>query len=1196
MQRWRAVLCATLLSVGSALVASPAVASTPVLSWWAPVRIDHQPPFSGNLLTGVSCVGASFCVAVDVVGNVITSTNPTGGAAAWTVTNVDGGRNIRAVSCPATNFCVAVDLSGNAITSTNPTGGKGAWTVANVHNPIGMNAISCPSTTLCVATDEGFNVVTSTNPTGGAVAWSSATIDSGRFNFLDAVSCPSASLCVAADQGGNVITSTNPTGGAAAWTRANVDGFNSVNGVSCPATNLCVAVDSSGNVLTSTNPTGGAAAWTIANVDGTKNIFGISCPMSLFCVADDNSGNVITSTNPTGGAGAWTVAKVDGNAFLGGVSCSSSTLCVVGDTIGNVVTSSNPTGGAAAWTVTNVDGANSLDGISCPTSVLCVAVDTTGHAVTSTNPTGGSAAWSVALVDTTTAYPTGVACPSTSLCVAVDSLGNVVTSTNPTGGAAAWTTVHVDSATYPWLSAVSCPTTALCVAVDQIGNVVTSTNPTGGAGAWSVAQAGPTAFMTLLSVSCATTTFCVAGNSSGDIVTSTNPAGGTAAWSAATHVDSAPNGFVNSLSCPTTNLCVGGDGNGDVLTSTNPTGGAGAWTVTHVSPIPGFDQMHVSCASATLCVAVDANGNAYTSTTPAGGAAAWTPTHIDEAIVVAVSCTASGLCVAVDNAGNAMVGRTGTVTTLSSSANPSLVGANVTFTATVSPTPDGGTVAFTDNSVTLTGCQAVAVNTTTGQAACTTNYGALGDHSIAATFSGSANFGVSASAVLTQHVTAPTSPRAVLPAMSNGAYGGYTTAATIQNIGVTAATVRMQYFDQNGSPVGAGDLVSSLPVNASWTVRQDNGNSFPSTGGDAAQAGSAIVSSSQPLAVFVNEFAPGNSSDATSYTAINVASGTGTTIFAPAIANNAYGGYTTGIGLLSLATTSTNITVTYRDSSGAVIKTQNLPGVAAGAYQALYSGDTTLGLPNGFAGTATITSSAGNLAAVINETGPGKQFSSYDAVPAGSTTLYAPAALRNAYGGYNTGMGIQNTTGSAGTVTITYYDANGTPTVKSFPIVANGYVGVYQGTDIPSPGAYTAKITSTVAIAAIVNEVAPSSNPAVQQSTAYNTFASGSSSLHLPLVESAGPDGWSTGEGIMNTGTAATTVTVTYYDAATGVQVGTPDTLSLQPNAFWGLYQPAGGLPSGLRASATITTSAGGQVAVICNESNASTFMSYIGQ
>jgi hypothetical protein len=428
---------------------------------------------------------------------------------------------------------------------------------------------------------------------------------------------------------------------------------------------------------------------------------------------------------------------------------------------------------------------------------------------------------------------------------------------------------------------------------------------------------------------------------------------------------------------------------------------------------------------------------------------------------------------------------------------------------------------------------------------------------------------------------------AVLPAIANAAYGGYTTRSYIQDTGTDATPAAMIYFDSSGNLVGTGDQ-STIQPNGTWIVDQSNGHSVAS-----GQAGSALVYSTVPLASFVNEFAPG-SGDATSYTGINAFAGSGTTLFAPTIVNNAYGGYTTGIGLINVSAAPTNISITYRDGAGTLVKTQSLPGVGAGAYQGLFSGDPALALPSGFAGTATITSSAGALAAVVNETGPGGQFSSYDAVPAGSTTLFAPAALRNAYGGYNTGMGIQNTTGTAGTVTINYYDSTGAATTTTASIAANGSLGVYQGTNIAADGAYTAKITGSVVIAAIVNEVAPSTTSA-QQSTAYNTFAAGSVSLHLPLVESIGSDGWSTGEGVMNTGTVVANVTVTYYDTSTGSMLGTTQSASLQPNAFWGLYQPAGGLPSGDRAGAMVITQ-GGQIAVICNESNATSFMSYNGQ
>ncbi len=52
---------------------------------------------------------------------------------------------------------------------------------------------------------------------------------------------------------------------------------------------------------------------------------------------------------------------------------------------------------------------------------------------------------------------------------------------------------------------------------------------------------------------------------------------------------------------------------------------------------------------------------------------------------------------------------TPTTTTLVSSANPSTVGANVTFTATVTGSAPTGSVGFTADGTTLTGCGAVAL-------------------------------------------------------------------------------------------------------------------------------------------------------------------------------------------------------------------------------------------------------------------------------------------------------------------------------------------------------------------------------------------------------------------------------------------------------------------------------------------------------
>ena len=238
----------------------------------------------------------------------------------------------------------------------------------------------------------------------------------------------------------------------------------------------------------------------------------------------------------------------------------------------------------------------------------------------------------------------------------------------------------------------------------------------------------------------------------------------------------------------------------------------------------------------------------------------------------------------------------------------------------------------------------------------------------------------------------------------------------------------------------------------------------------------------------------------------------------------------------------------------------------------------------------------------MNETGPGSQFSSYDAVAGGSSSLQAPAAMNNAFGGYYTGMGVQDVGGAVGNLTISYYDQFGAlvKTVGPIALAANGSSGIYQGDPAvgppPSGNGYTAILTSTDPIAAIVTEVAPPvSGSAFQQSTSYNTAGGGLVRSNLPLVESAGQDGWSTGLGIMNTGTVATTVSVTYFDPVTGEGLGTSQATTLQPNAYWGVYQPISGLPSGSRASALVVAP-GGRVAVICNETGAGIFMSYNGE
>ena len=90
-----------------------------------------------------------------------------------------------------------------------------------------------------------------------------------------------------------------------------------------------------------------------------------------------------------------------------------------------------------------------------------------------------------------------------------------------------------------------------------------------------------------------------------------------------------------------------------------------------------------------------------------------------------------------------------TMTSLASSMNPSLIGEQVTFTATVTPATSAGSVTFTDGSTTL--CTGVAL--ASGAASCTAAFATSGPHALAAEYSGTSALAASTSAVLVQTVT-----------------------------------------------------------------------------------------------------------------------------------------------------------------------------------------------------------------------------------------------------------------------------------------------------------------------------------------------------------------------------------------------------------------------------------------------------------
>jgi hypothetical protein len=120
-----------------------------------------------------------------------------------------GENPLLGVSCAGTSLCVAGN-SGNVLVSTAPAAGPAAWPATPLAARFQILAASCPTTTLCVLSSNNGEVTASTNPTGGSAAWATEHLIRGITNALFGLSCPSEGLCVAGGKFGQLLTTTDP--------------------------------------------------------------------------------------------------------------------------------------------------------------------------------------------------------------------------------------------------------------------------------------------------------------------------------------------------------------------------------------------------------------------------------------------------------------------------------------------------------------------------------------------------------------------------------------------------------------------------------------------------------------------------------------------------------------------------------------------------------------------------------------------------------------------------------------------------------------------------------------------------------------------------------------------------------------------------------------------------------------------------
>jgi Bacterial Ig-like domain (group 3)/Galactose oxidase, central domain len=185
-----------------------------------------------------------------------------------------------------------------------------------------------------------------------------------------------------------------------------------------------------------------------------------------------------------------------------------------------------------------------------------------------------------------------------------------------------------------------------------------------------------------------------------------------------------------------------------------------------------------------------------------------------------------------------VVNQTSTTTTLISSANPSVLGQLVTFTATVSPVPGSatptGTVSFKDGAVTL-GARTLSG----GQASFTTAALSVGSHSITAVYGGDSSFAGSTSPALIQVVNQTSTATTLISSANPSVLGQLVTfTATVNPASGSATPTGTVTFRDGAATLGAYTLSGGQ---ASFTTASLSVGSHSITavyGGDSSFAGS----------------------------------------------------------------------------------------------------------------------------------------------------------------------------------------------------------------------------------------------------------------------------------------------------------------------------------------------------------------------
>ncbi len=411
-----------------------------------------------------------------------------------------------------------------------------------------------------------------------------------------------------------------------------------------------------------------------------------------------------------------------------------------------------------------------------------------------------------------------------------------------------------------------------------------------------------------------------------------------------------------------------------------------------------------------------------------------------------------------------VVDQDATTAAVVSSANPSVFGQSVTFTATISANAPGagvlsGTVTFLDGSTTL----GTGTLNSSGIATFSTSALTVGSHSITASYGGDADFTTSTSSTLNQTVNQDATTSAVVPSANPSVFGQsvtFTATITANAPGSGTPTGTMTFLD-GSTTLGTGTLngsgvatftTSSLSVGShSITVVYGGDTDFTTSTSTAA---TQVVNQDATASVVVSSANPSVFGQSVTFTATITANApgsgtpTGTVTFLD-------GSTTLGTGTLN----------------GSGVATLALSGLNVGSHSitVVYGGDPDY-----------LTSTSAALTQVVNQgTSTSVVVSSANASVFGQSVTFTATITVNAPGS-GTPTGTVTFLDGSTNLGIGTLDGSGlaTFTTSGLAVGTHSITAVY-GADIDFDGSTSSALTQVVGQDATSSVVAASANPSV---------------------------------------------------------------------------------------------------------------------